>query len=434
MRTIPLLIAKASKLGVKDPMDLLPTVLDDTLCTTFAQWFSSHKTSTLEDALDFLESWLISFTGTSSSEFLSRRWYVSESLEEYIADLETLAAPLNIKISDRAFKLRFIEGLPQEAQPFLRLELSGASWPSVQQLSEKVRQLRCHPNVAVSAVSSSDKKRLSGSEKDPMWETLQNRSSGGGGNRTGNRGGGGNDGKCYNCGGFGHMARVCPSSRNNKNFRQIVGTTHFKAAYSKGPCVPIVLYSIHVAAMIDSGSPVSFLNSDLFQRIQKSLPPNSHYNERRIFSAVNGSSFVSTAVANLYFSVLGQVKCVEFHISESLFGHEIILGRDFLCLGYCLSFSKEGYRLEEQPTINKIEPNPLPPPVIVSPSSITNNCPIENKTPAVENYSTVFNLSGHVGKKMSNLLNKYKDAFAKSSDDIAKPCCILIKLKRRDQR
>jgi hypothetical protein len=181
--------------------------------------------------------------------------------------------------------------------------------------------------------------------------------------------------------------------------------------------------------MIDSGSPVSFLNSDLFQRIQKSLPPNSHYNERRIFSAVNGSSFVSTAVENLYFSVLGQVKCVEFHISESLFGHEIILGRDFLCLGYCLSFSKEGYRLEEQPTINKIEPNPLPPPVIVSPSSITNNCPIENKTPAVENYSTVFNLSGHVGKKMSNLLNKYKDAFAKSSDDIGKTTLYTHKIK-----
>jgi hypothetical protein len=63
--------------------------------------------------------------GGSSTNFLTRRWQTAEAV--YVADLETLAAPLLVKPSDRQFKLLFIEGLSENMQPFLQMELQGTS-------------------------------------------------------------------------------------------------------------------------------------------------------------------------------------------------------------------------------------------------------------------------------------------------------------------
>ena len=60
LRVIPTLTAKATKLGITDPCELLPTVLDDKLCTAYAQWLPAHKSPSLDDAVLFLENWLVS--------------------------------------------------------------------------------------------------------------------------------------------------------------------------------------------------------------------------------------------------------------------------------------------------------------------------------------------------------------------------------------
>jgi hypothetical protein len=54
LRTVPLLESKAKKMGLTEPTELLPMALDDTMCTAYSQWLTSHKNPKLTDALDFL--------------------------------------------------------------------------------------------------------------------------------------------------------------------------------------------------------------------------------------------------------------------------------------------------------------------------------------------------------------------------------------------
>jgi hypothetical protein len=206
LRVIPLLEAKAKKFGFKETTELLPTVLDDTLCTAYAQWLASHKDPPLKDALDFIENWMVNNRESSADTFLTRKWLPDESLEEYVAELEELAASLHIKSSDRAFKMRFVEGLPEKIQPFLRLEITGATWPPMSQLVEKAKVLKITPHgvqdvdavrESSSCALNSTKEKQSGSRKtySPRYSSIE----------------------CFKCGGYGHVARVCPTATHQGN-------------------------------------------------------------------------------------------------------------------------------------------------------------------------------------------------------------------------
>lgn len=198
LRAIPTLEAKAKKMGLNDAAELLPTLLDDTLCTVYAQWLPSHKDPTLKEAIDFLESWLLNNKETSSDSFMTRKWLHGESLEEFASDLEALAASLHIKSSDRAFKAQFINGLPAEAQPFLRLQVTGTTWPSMTQLVDHAKALKIYPPARTSdfqsppdTIHSSPSCGLN--HKAPQPSRLASV-------------------RCFTCNGFGHMARICPST------------------------------------------------------------------------------------------------------------------------------------------------------------------------------------------------------------------------------
>ena len=209
LRVIPLLEAKAKKMGLTGATELLPTVLDDTLCTAYAQWLVSHKDPPLTDALDFIENWMANNRQVSSETFCSRKWLPTESLEEYVAELEMLAAPLYVKSSDRAFKVRFVEGLPDEIQPFLRLEITGTTWPPMSHLVEKAKALKVVPRNAqrvdaveenLSCALNNEKHKQRGYVKSSShrYHSIQ----------------------CFKCGGYGHVARVCPTEMHQGNGRR----------------------------------------------------------------------------------------------------------------------------------------------------------------------------------------------------------------------
>jgi hypothetical protein len=203
------------------------------MCTAYSNSVTSRTSTTLNEALDFLEKWIMNDKGGSSTNFLTKLWQTEESVEVYVADLETLAAPLLVKSSDRQFKLRFIESLPKNIKPFFRMELQGASWPSINQLVEKVKLLNIHPSTAINCSTESEEpspvvnaalppknpQRPSSSRPlqpqlpaptrmlHPQHDSTSPRSL-----------------RCYNCSGYGHVARVCPSAQrqsNQGNFRRL---------------------------------------------------------------------------------------------------------------------------------------------------------------------------------------------------------------------
>ena len=192
LRIRPTLKARAKKAEVTE-LDLLSTLLDDTLCGVYAIWVHSNKKGTLEEALVHLEDWFKSklTSGEARKAFASRDWRAGESIEEYILELQRLARPLAIKESDRAFKLRLIDGLPISLQPFLRLTL-GEKWPPMAELVLKIRTLGIQPQ-SVDDFAATTYQRTVGLQHTKNQRHPRS--------------------KCFNCGGFGHMASVCPSPK-----------------------------------------------------------------------------------------------------------------------------------------------------------------------------------------------------------------------------
>jgi hypothetical protein len=86
MRVVPLVQAKAKKMGV-EPIDLLPTVLDDVMCSVYARWLSSHDDPKLDDALAHLDEWLQVEAEFTVNSFFDRKWNPGESVEEFVTEL-----------------------------------------------------------------------------------------------------------------------------------------------------------------------------------------------------------------------------------------------------------------------------------------------------------------------------------------------------------
>jgi hypothetical protein len=227
LRVVPALTAKAAKSGIKEPAELLPTVLDDTVCTAYAQWLDSTPDPPMNKALDFLQNWLLTNKGSTAEYFLARSWTYGETVEEYVNALANLAAPLHINTSDRAFKSKFVDGLPLSVQPFLRLELRGASWPSLGSLIERVKLLAVRPSLPAHATEITQSQEVAPSVlaaraphqhqvmpprhyQQPRPSSTSHLQHHRGVEAVDRR-------KCYNCSGFGHLARQCPSPRPMKN-------------------------------------------------------------------------------------------------------------------------------------------------------------------------------------------------------------------------
>jgi hypothetical protein len=210
LRAIPTLVAKATKLGIKEPRDLLPTLLDDTLCIVYGQWLAAHTTATLDEAVDYLEQWMLEDKNFTSRAFYERQWRHGEALEEFVADLEVLAMAQHISTADRAFKLRLIEGFPPEIQPFLRLEIKGATWPSVTKLVEKAKMLKIKPSQTVHATTDQSQEAVA-AVINPTSSSASSARVEGGGSREPFT-----SPQCFNCGGYGHVARLCPSPHQDR--------------------------------------------------------------------------------------------------------------------------------------------------------------------------------------------------------------------------
>jgi hypothetical protein len=191
-RALPMLKAQATKLGVAD-LDLLPLALDDDLCIAYGNWRENAKSPDLDEALSFLRTWIIEFNGRAGagSRFFDRTWKVGESLERYASELQNLGEACFIKPSDKAFKLRFVEGLPETIRPLVRLEMQGGTWPTTSTLMEKVRAMGVVPLEEPHATAAV---RYVNAQSPPRRVDT-----------------------CFNCGTPGHLVRNCPHYRQAGN-------------------------------------------------------------------------------------------------------------------------------------------------------------------------------------------------------------------------
>ena len=217
LRVLPQLESKANKAQIT-VVELLPTVLDDTICIAYSQWLNTTKKQTLAEAVEFLEQWITTNQPSSTDHFLSRKWKHGESIECYLSELEALAASVHIKSGDRAFKAKFVEGLPQDIQPFIRLELKGNAWPSLSTLVEKVKLMGVRPTQSIFATEISEPvDTVCSTQKDIRPRNRQEQTAPPTRPQEHRRGP-----QCYNCSGYGHIARQCPSPLQ----RKVAGNDH----------------------------------------------------------------------------------------------------------------------------------------------------------------------------------------------------------------
>ena len=178
-----------------------------------------------------------------------------------------------------------------------------------------------------------------------------------------------------------------------------------------------------VSALVDSGSPASFVN----QHVGRILQVSPRLCGESCFAAVNDSAFISIGKISLSIVVLGRLSTVEFHVTNALFGYDMILGRDFLCDGnYCLRFTGHRCSLEQIATTAAVStaPNPLSGMTSVSESFVTHSTQPEHSDATVMVHQTsnflTFGLQGEQGIKLQAVIHSLAAAFSQDNNDIGR--------------
>ena len=312
MRTLPTLEKESKKTEIST-LDLLPTVLNDTLCLVFGDWRSTNPDGSLKDALQYLETWCLAQvdSGEALKKFMSRRWQAGEAIEDFAHDLRRLAVPLALSDTDRAFKVQLIAGLPSAAQPFIRMCLKD-KWPSTPVLVAKTKTLGIQPDVVLmNTIATKIICQLC--------------------NRIGHSAAACNMGRrrdtaqpqCFKCGSWGHVQRWCKAQR----------------PHPMGPLLPVRLTDcgvsctmkvsvsgVCVVSLVDTGSPRSFIwKKSVILRSHKLLTLET---PQRFFG-IGGSPFDVTQFINCCIVYPGGQIIFPLLVTQES-PTELILGVDFL--------------------------------------------------------------------------------------------------------
>jgi len=140
---------------------------------------------------------------------------------------------------------------------------------------------------------------------------------------------------------------VTTSAQSGGKRPPVVGTAH-PTTGQRGGCIFCVLVSTcATSALVDTGSPVSFLSHRYFQKVASVA--HNVANIGNVFRAVNSSKFACDLCCDIVIVIDGrEVKC-HFFVSKALCDFDMILGRSFLQTGFTLTFTQEEVSLTSHP-------------------------------------------------------------------------------------
>ena len=228
---------------------------------------------------------------------------------------------------------------------------------------------------------------------------------------------------------------VTTSAQSGGKRPPVVGTAH-PTTGQRGGCIFRVLVSTcATSALVDTGSPVSFLSHRYFQKVASVA--HNVANIRNEFRAVNNSKFACDLCCDIVIVIDGrEVKC-HFFVSKALCDFDMILGRSFLQTGFTLTFTQEEVSLTSHPpshtttkgqatdsdtnpvTCSLTQPNPLR-----IGQGQNNVCPqtgdVDSATRKLPTkYSLDFPVALHTldAQRFGELLRKNRDIFAMNATD-----------------
>jgi hypothetical protein len=177
-------------------------------------------------------------------EFMTRRLVSGESVDVYLADLKRLATLVAKKVDEEWLKCAFVCGLPGD----IKAQVQTACSLTTMKLHEVVEKARSLVVTKVACFASIS--RGGGGGTSFTHNVGRSRGYSGGG-----RGGRGSI-QCYQCNGYGHMARECPSSSSANRDQHVRGGNNYRGGGGDRVC-HICGKSGHLSRACPSGTDVS---------------------------------------------------------------------------------------------------------------------------------------------------------------------------------
>ena len=227
-------IAKANGWSEEERLFSLPLCLQGRALIAFEKDESSF--TSVDDAFKALEVEFGSLDKDNAiKEFYSCSWGLGLDIDVYAQNLLRLSnqglPSLGDDDRDRMVVKQFFDGFPSEVSKNLRLIFSGRT-PILTEAVAAAKGVICEQGT-VSGNSASLEERSIDQKVEEMSEKLQTIAAQvaamasetrvskfeGSSNRAKRRLGNRNSVRCFNCSGYGHLARQCPSSRINQGSR-----------------------------------------------------------------------------------------------------------------------------------------------------------------------------------------------------------------------